>query len=213
MPNDDDPLALLVAGGLGYLLGQGQYADWQPIIEQYQKRLSQLSYLQIPLPWGYMDAQPNMTIVYRESIACFLFGLPNSCLPTLMRLLEQALILKYTQVEGKKPPNSMSLAELIDWGEKFLHDKTSSAHSFRMLRNFVHTDKLVQEQDCLEGIRHVSIIVEKLFPGHYAGTVTTCKNCGNTAVTDIDTSLQFLASNFQVTCARCRRNFNWIMLP
>src|SRR5437867_8368391 len=107
MPNDDEAIGLLLAGGIGYLVGDSKYKGWKYIIEQYNRRLQQITFAQIPLPWAFLMKNPNMRLIYRQSTLSYLFGLPDSCFPTLLRVLEQALKSKYEEVEGKKPSREM----------------------------------------------------------------------------------------------------------
>ncbi|MEO9309599.1 MAG: hypothetical protein ABI337_04825, partial [Nitrososphaera sp.] len=72
MIKDDSLAEFLIAGGLGYLLAKGQYSEWQPFIDNYKKRLEHIQYFKIPPPWGYLDKNQNMKVIYRESILCYL---------------------------------------------------------------------------------------------------------------------------------------------
>lgn len=208
---DDDFWGALVIGGLGYLLGQGQYEGWKPLIQQYQNRLYHLQYSKSPYPFGFLNGNNNMKIVYREGVLSYLLGLSNSAIPNLIRVLEQALISKYESTEKKKPDN-VGLSDLIDWAEKMMKEKTNIAHSFRMLRNFLHTDKLVLEQDCLECIRHVSIIINNLFPTDFVTVNTHCR-CGATGIGVVLPESRFLATNLSFQCNICHQTFNWVLLP
>lgn len=209
----DDTIDLLVAGGLGFLLAQGQYNEWKPIIENYKKRLEHLKYLHIPPPLGYLDKNQNVKTIYRESIFCYLFGLPNSCMPSLVRVLEQALISKFQIIEGKPPSNDIGLAKLIDWGEKLLGEKSEIAHSFRMLRNYIHTDKIVKEQDAIEGIRHISSAVDTLFPIDYDTFHTICSFCKTGNLTKIPIESLILGNLVNIRCNKCGQTYAWILLP
>ncbi len=215
MPKDDEAIGLLLAGGLGYLLGDGQYKGWKPIIEQYNNRYQQIAYAQVPVPWGFFTKSPNMRVLYRQSVLSYLFGLPDTSLPALIRVLEQALKSRYEDAESKKPSREMSLANLIEWGESLLKDKLAVAHSFRLLRNWVHTDKLVQEQDCLEAIRHVSLILENLYPGILATPVITarCPGCRFVAPQLLGSNTGTLGTALQIGCQNCRNTYSWSLMP
>lgn len=153
---EDNGLAdLIILGGLGYLLGKGKYADWEPIIQKYKNRLEHIQYFKIPPPMGFLDTNTNIKTIYRECLLCYLFGLSNSVIPSLLRVFEQALIKKYKLVEGKIPSDNVSLKNLIDWTEKIIEKESEIAHSFRLLRNYIHTDILVEEQDAIEAIRQL----------------------------------------------------------
>ena len=214
MPSDDDSFwSLLLGGGLAYLLLKGQDRDWNTFKERYRKRLERLRHDAIRPPLDFLSNNPNMSTVYRESIFCYLFGLPNSCIPTLVRVLEQALSSKYESEEGTKPPSKMTLEELIDWSVKFLEERTEIAHSFRMLRNYIHTDRLVKEQDCPEALRHISSIIVTLFGESIGGINTTCTFCNYSAFTTVDAPNLYLGNDVSITCGSCRQTYHWILIP
>jgi len=212
MTKDDSLGDLAVLGAFLYLLSQGQQNEWKSFTEQYKKRLEHLKYFKIPPPWNYLDANQNMKTIYRESVLCYLFGLSNSCVPSLMRVLEQSLITKYEEVEGKKPSDDVILKILIDWAEDILKEKTQTAHSFRMLRNYVHTDTLIQEQDAIEGIRHISIVIHNLFPSGFRGLTTTCPVCRRVQTNTVHPDIGFLGNTISIVCG-CGQKYNWILLP
>lgn len=214
MADEGDSLLALIGGGLlGYLLGEGRYNDWKPVIEQYQKRFQQLTFAQIPLPVKFLQMSQTMRVIYRQSLYAYLFGLPDASLPALIRVLEQALKVKYDEVEGKKPSRDMDLAKLIDWAESYLKDKALIAHSFRRLRNFVHTDNLVQEQDSLEGIRHVSIILESLFSSNQSLLSTVCSQCKSSNIASLVESQRMMGHNVPLVCSHCHMTYNISLMP
>lgn len=214
MSNKDDSLgALILGGGIGYLLAQGQNSEWKPVIDSYKRRLQQISFARIPFPVEFLRKNQNIRRIYSQSLSSYLFGLPDACMPVLIRVLEQALKVKFAEAEGKKPPRDYDLAKLIDWSQSFLKDKALVAHSFRILRNLVHTEELVQEQDCLEAIRHVNIIIENLFPGNSVMVQVSCQFCGRSGVTPVSGDFRFLGSSVALQCDQCRRTYNGMLMP
>ncbi|GEM_PF-5264450 len=213
MTNDDSLGALILGGGLGYLLAHGQNSEWKPIMEGYKTRLQQVEYARVPFPTGFLKKSHNIRVIYRQSLSSYLFGLPDACMPMLMRVLEQALKLKYEEMEGKKPSRDLDLAKLIDWAESILKNKANVAHSFRMLRNLLHSDQFVQEQDCLEGIRHVNIIIENLFPGDQLRIETRCPHCGFSGITFLTSDSRVLANTLSLHCGQCSRVYSWLLMP
>ncbi|MCH7559903.1 MAG: hypothetical protein IIC67_00800 [Thaumarchaeota archaeon] len=203
---------LIILGGLGYLLGQGKHADWEPIIQNYKKRLEHLQYLKIPPPMGFLDTNTNIKTIYRESLLGYLFGLSNSVIPSLLRVLEQALIKKYKIVEGKSPSNDPSLKNLIDWAEKIIEKESQIAHSFRLLRNYIHTDILVDEQDAIEAIRHISKVIEKLFPTTIYGITGACNVCIKIQTQTIIPQFSFLGNTIRMVCG-CGNAYTRILIP
>jgi len=210
--NDNSLGDILLIGGLGYILGQGKFADWEPIIQKYRNRLEQIRYFKISPPMGYLETSGNIRTIYRESLLCYLFGLSNSSIPSLLRVLEQSLIKKYENVEEKSPSQNTSLKTLIDWAEKTIEKESQIAHSFRQLRNYIHTDVLVEEQDAIEAIRHVSKVIEKLFPTKIYGLTGRCKVCGRVQTQTINPKVSFLGDVIKMNCG-CGNTYNLILMP
>ena len=107
----------------------------------------------------------------------------------------------------------MGLKKLIDWAEKTYGDGMQIAHSFRMLRNYVHTDVLIKEQDTVEAIRHISSVTGFLYLTNYYEMNTTCRSCGRVQIQPIQKSLDFLGNNLGIQCANCSFRYNLILLP
>lgn len=210
MGNDDAFLAI-IAGAVGFLAGKSQTANFDPLIKQFNRRLEALRYFQVMPPYGFFENRENARSLFREGIYCYLFGLPNSSLPTMVRVLEIALQEKYDNEEGKKPPPEMSLNDLLDWSEKKLNLDTMTAHSYRKIRNLIHTDKLVVEQDCLEALRHLSNILNEMFqiiPEYILHS--NCPNCKCSVRSRHPTRDLFLGTMVTINkCPGCSVNYNW----
>lgn len=213
MSKNEDLLGLILSGGIGYLLGQKSSEEWKPFMNQFRERFQQLSYTKTPLPWDFLMSRPNIQAIYRQSIYCYLFGLPDASFSTLIRVLELSLISKYETVEGKKPPNEMGLAKLIDWAELCLKEDAKLVHSFRLLRNFVHTDKLIPEQDCLEGIRHVSMVLETLCPSRNIVMNTVCHLCHHAGIASVPSGEGYLGNKMYLHCDNCKQDYHWMIMP
>ena len=209
--HNDDTFLALIAGAVGYLAGKSKTADFEPLIKQFKRRLEALRYFQVLPPYGFFENRENARTLFKEGIYCYLFGLPNSSLPTMVRVLEIALQEKYDNEEGKKPLPEMSLNDLLDWAEKKLNLDTMTAHSYRKIRNLIHTDKLVVEQDCLEALRHLSNILNEMFhiiPEYILHR--NCPNCKCAVKSRHPTQGLFLGSVVTINkCPSCYVNYKW----
>jgi hypothetical protein len=213
MRRNEDILGLILAGGIGYVLGQESISEWKPIADSFKRRFQQLAFTRTPFPWASLRIIPNIQTIYRQSVYCYLFGLPDACLPTLLRVLEQSLISKCETVEGKKPADGFGLANLVDWAASFMKKDVNVAHSFRLMRNLVHTDTLIPEQDCIEAIRHVSTILEKLYPSQNIVISVVCHYCHTTGITGLLEGQNYLGNKITLQCNHCKKSYHWMVMP
>jgi hypothetical protein len=213
MRRNEDILGFLLSGGIGYLLGQESFNEWKFIVDAFKQRFEQLSSVKSPFPWSSLKSNPNVHSIYRQSLYSYLFGLPDACLPTLSRVLELSLKSKYEAVEGKKPSNEMDLARLTDWAESYVKNDSTVADSFRLMRNLVHTDTFIQEQDCLEGIRHLSTILEKLQPSQNITLNVVCHYCKTTAMATVPEGQNYLGNKITRQCEHCKKTYHWMIMP
>jgi hypothetical protein len=177
MSDGDTIVAALLSGVLGYTAGAGKYSNWDDFIKRFNESLGHTTYLKIKIPYKLFEKSPTTKVLYIEATYAHLLGYPNSSLSTLMRVLEIGLRLKYKENEGKDAPEKWGLFDLIEWAENILKDKTEIAHGFRILRNLIHTDKLISEQDNMEAIRHVSVILNEIFPYDSITVPAICPTC------------------------------------
>lgn len=209
-----DALDTILKLGIGYFIGKQGNADWKPIIDNFKKRLELLQYPKIPIPWGFFDLNKNMKTIYREGLFCYLHGLPNSCIPSMVRVLEKSLEKKYEIIETGKSAKNIRLESLIDWADKLLNNKTDTAHAFRLLRNYIHTSEVIQEADALEAIRHISIIVNDIHQVNGSiSPLVTCLHCHSQFLQALDPKMTYLAQNHILNCPKCRGSFNWVLFP
>jgi hypothetical protein len=195
-----------IAGYLGYQAGSRKFAGWEPIIKNYETRMSHLAYNKAFRPVSFLATIPNAEIIYREAILAYLFGLPDASIPLSLRCLEIGLSNKYTRVTGQAPPTRDKLFKLIEWGEDYLKGEKGVAHGFRLLRNLIHGERVMVEQDALEAIRHISIILNLLYPPpNYTTVFYFCQNCGGQSKLDVLTQDCYLGNVLNTTCAHCSR--------
>jgi len=212
MPRNEDILGYILSGGIGYLLGQESSNEWKPFMDRFRERFELLTTTKTPLPWAFLKSRPSIQAIYRQCAYCYLFGLPDACLPTLLRALELSLISRYETTEGKKPPLEMGLAKVIDWAESYLKEN-DVAHSFEILRNFIHTEKLIPEQDCLEGIRHVSLILETLCNSQDIVMNVVCHYCHYTGTASVLSGEGYLGNKMTMQCDHCKKTYHWMIMP
>jgi hypothetical protein len=215
----NDGLGGLIAGGLGggligYLLGITKYKNWEQLVNDFNNRLGHLSYAKITIPYSYFKNVTNSKEVYNEGVYAYLYGLPNASLPLLLKCLELGLEDKYKEIEKKEPPKDWSLYNIIEWSEKILKERKDLVHGFRILRNLIHTKELIREQDALESIRHISIILNSLFPPPDTIHLDVfCGYCNTTHPYQIKTEIYYIGNNVLFSCNKSMQNMNIIIMP
>lgn len=195
---------LLIAGALAYLFGRAPFIKWEGFINGFKKRVGHLSYNRIIEPLGFYEKVENGRKLYGEGVYSYLFGLPNSSLPTMFRCLETGLKQKYREVEGKEP--SLNAFELIEWGERYLKNRKELAHGFRYLRNLIHEERVVEEQDTLEAIRHITKILNLIFTFPFVILKGSCEFCKNPYEVKTKKEICYLGSTISIRCNTCRRS-------
>ena len=213
MPKNDDILGLILSGGIGYLLGQESSNEWKPFMDQFRDRFQHLTKTQTPLPWAFLKTSQNIQAIYRQSVYCYLFGLPDACLPTLLRVLDLSLLSMYETAERKKPLMEIGPVKLMDWAEVHLKKDVKVAQSFSMLKNFLRTDNLIQEQDCLEAIRHVSLIMETFCISQNIVINVVCHYCRQAGEASVLNGQGYLGNKMALQCSNCNQTYHWMVMP
>lgn len=213
MSDSDDALVLGLGGLLGYGVATLKYSEWEPLIKNFRDRLYHLSYLKVIIPYKFFEINENCRTLYRESLYAYLYGLPNASLPLILRCLETGLRNKYKEVE-KKNPEKLNLNNLIGWAENYLRDKKEIAHGFRILRNLIHSEKLILEQDVLEALRHISIILNLLYElPKDAKFKVFCKNCNIEHQYVIQTHQYYIGNSMLFGCDKSKQSINVTFMP
>lgn len=210
--NWDALVSGFVSGYLGYVAGSRKFAGWEPLIKSYEARMSYLAYVKAIRPISFLTAIPSAEIIFKEAILAYLFGLPDASIPTTLRCLEMGLAKKYTDITGKQPPEK--LYDLINWAENYLGNRAQIAHGFRILRNLVHGQTILAEQDAIEAIRHVTIILNLLYPLSLLPIITnyTCQNCKNQLQINIPFQENYLGNIFKPNCPHCSQPTSVLIL-
>lgn len=203
---------LTIGGLFGYLIGSQKYAQWDSLITAFTERLKHLAYFRVLLPYNFYNLDLNYKILYLEGINTYLLGCPNASLPLMVRCLEISLKKKYSEIEKKEP--EAELMNLLNWAEKFLKEKKEIAHGFRILRNFIHTQKLIKEQDALEAISHISSIINILYSlPDKTNLQVYCNNCKELHYYHINTIDCFIGNNMSLNCDKSKVVINHTILP
>ena len=192
-----------VLGGLGYLIGRSKAQAWEPFMNDYDRRSHQLEFTIVIKPYAFFRDVPESETIYREGVLAYIFGLPNASIPMTVRCLELGLKAKYKIAEGKNPPER--LLDCINWSETYIGKKAELAHGFRILRNIIHSDTALEEPDALEAIRHVTQIINLLYPFQKLVGSRDCVNCRATIPINIPASKLYLGNTLSLTCNKCRR--------
>ena len=203
--NWDALVSGFMSGYLGYVAGSRKFAGWEPLIKNYETRMSYLAYMKAIRPLPFLTAIPSAEIIFKEAILAYLFGLPDASIPTTLRCLEMGLAKKFKDATGKPEPDK--LYDLINWAEQFLGNRAQTAHGFRILRNLVHGQTVLAEQDAIEAIRHITIVLNLLYP-HVAPSITTnyiCQNCKLQLRIDIPIYENYLGNILKPNCPNCRQ--------
>lgn len=202
----------LIAGGLGYLFGRGHLRKWQRFIDGYNQRIGHLSYNKVIEPLAFYGKVENGKKIYGEGVYAYLFGLPNVALPSLFRCLEIGLKHKYRENESNEP--KLSAFELIEWAEEFLGKQKMLAHGFRFLRNLIqHEEVVIEEQDTLESIRHITKILNTLFQYSTATLTGNCQFCKSPYNISIGIRECYFGNTKIVSCVKCKRIKQHTILP
>ena len=175
--------------------------------------MSHLAYNKAIRPISFFAIIPSAEIIYREAILAYLFGLPDASIPTSLRCLEVGLTYKYTIETGQAPPERGKLFHLIEWAEQYLGNRKEIAHGFRLLRNLIHEPSIMAEQDALEAIRHVTNILNLLYPlTSYAKLTYSCQVCRTQSQQDWSIQQCYLGNVLNTYCAQCKQPTSILVL-
>lgn len=201
----------LLGGLFGYGLGRAPFEAWEGFINKFNDRVGHLSYNHVIEPCGFYNKVENGNRIYGEGIYTFLFGLPDASLQMTFRCLEIGLKRYYEDTEGKK--SSLKAWELIEWSEKKLGSKKEVVHGFRILRNLTHGEKTITEQDDLEAIRHVTEVLNLVFPFQSATITAYCGTCRRFTPMEALPEQLFLGNTIPVPCTVCKISTNYQVMP
>lgn len=202
---DDEKVILGFLGGLlGYQLGKNENKFFEPFQVKFKSNYILLKSLNIRPAYGFFAENKKTYRIFWEGIMSFLFGFHNSGFTSIIRVLELCLRSKYREIEKKE---AKDFAFLINWAEEFLKDDTTIVHHFRNLRNYIHTDKTIENADCLEAIRHTSILMLKMYPDSVQSFVIDCQ-CGQHIEQYLTLPDGFVSDTVEVQCNSCHRKSN-----
>lgn len=201
----------IIGGLFGYGLGRAPFQAWEGFINNFNGRIGHLTYNHVIEPCEFFSKVENSNRIYGEAVYAFLYGMPDASLQMTFRCLEIGLKRYYENTEGKKC--SLKAVELIDWSEKKLGNKKELAHGFRILRNLTHEEKTITEQDSLEAIRHVTQILNIVFPFLTATITVYCGICRRPSQISALPDQLFLGNSIAVPCPSCRTSTYYQVMP
>lgn len=164
----------------------------------FKERITLLRGNKIEIPFGSIATDEVLKKIYRESVLSYLYGLPDASIPMSLRFLQLVSRKEFRRIKNQ-PTATPKLEVLINWTETQLHEPTT-AHGFQILRNFIHTEQTVKDQDALEAIRHVSIITNKIHGFDVATVYVRCDHCGLLHIDTIPSQDYILGLERQVRC-------------
>lgn len=200
-------MAESLISSLGKLFSGGERKyNWEPFIQDVEKRSEILFYSKIIIPMNYFSKVENSFELYTEAVYAHLVDLPNACIPVIFRCLEMGLKQKYFEEENKK--SNFNSYDLIGWAEKFFGNRKELAHGFRILRNNIHETSLLTENDSLETIRHISIFLNLLYPFEIVKMGITCPKCGHEGEFSLDREECYMGYERNLHCTACKKTFS-----
>lgn len=97
MGKNDWLWATLGGGLVGWLLAKDP--KWEQQKREFERRLQTLKAHNVvyPVQFLFNSGPPKAKEVYKEGVMAYLFGLPNSAVPVIVRSLEMSLRAKYRE--------------------------------------------------------------------------------------------------------------------
>ncbi|MCS7366132.1 MAG: DUF4145 domain-containing protein [archaeon GB-1867-035] len=189
----------LFAGLIGYLISASKARGFEEIINNARERVHYLEYFKVVPPMILFEKDHLTETFYKEAVLAYILGPPNSSIITALRVLEKGLRLRLNDEKS-------NLAQLID-EVKELRELKDLAHGLRILRNqIVHRDKESDDRDALEVLRHVSEVLNHLYPFDEVIHTITCSICKNKYEHSIKAEEAYLCNIIKTKCKKCRRS-------
>ena len=175
-------------------MGVSRFRGFEELAEDVRRRINILAYFKVIPPLAAFKQCNIPSTFYREAVQAYLLGMPNSSVVMSLKILELGLKCK----TGKRDAR---LKDLID---ETIKDYKDLAHGFRILRNFVvHEETECKEQDALESLRHVSAILNRMYPFKELQYPTTCSSCKVQYKIKLNAEEYFLGNIIRVRCPKC----------
>lgn len=206
MSGENDVLAALLGGVFGHAIAKGAYAEWDGFIKAVGDRIAHLTFLKIVVPNAAFDAVPGSQKPYEEGIRAFVYGLPNASIPVLMKALELCLRNAYETKTGTKSKGK-KLVDLIEWAEDLVDD-LDVLHGYRLIRNRLHKEEYIKEEDVPAAIQHITRAINSLYPYVPASRQFHCNKCGKNLDVQVPSESNYIGNTVNVNCPTCH-----IVLP
>lgn len=189
-------LPILFGGLLGYVAGVSELRGFEELVGNARERINHLAYFRVIPPLAMFKACNISSTFYKEAVQAYILGMPNSSVVMSLKTLELGLKCKL----GKKDARLVDLINEIE--EKYRYKDL--AHGFRILRNLiVHKEAECREQDALEALRHVSEILNRLFPFEGVYHTITCNTCKTSYKIEVKKNESFLGNVIRTQCPNC----------
>ena len=186
-----------ISGLLGYAFGISGQKGFEDLIKYARSRVDKLAYFKVTPPFSMFKECNIPSSFYREAVQAYILGMPNASVVMSLKTLELGLKCRL----GEKKKNLYNLIKNLEGEEQY----KDLAHGFRILRNLiVHDEKECKEQDAIEALRHVSEILNKLFPFKGVRYTITCNNCKTDYEIELDTDEFFLGNIIRTSCPKCK---------
>ena len=181
--------------------GKSQARGFEEVIDKSKARLDHLAFFKVIPPIRLFSKVKVTTKFYKEAVWGFIVGLPNSSIAMSVKVLEVGLKRKYK--EGR-------LIELIDklQVESSMKDL---AHGIRIIRNAVmHEEKEYSDADALEVLRHVSSILNRIYPFNSLLLFLQCPS-KHEFTESVENSKFYLANILRFKCPNCGKIVPYIV--
>ncbi len=186
-------------------------------LQGYDERLSSLKNAKIIIPIIFLNKSQSYKEAYQEAVLSYLFGLPISSIVLSGKCMELAIKDKYKQIgyteitlitEKSTKKVDMSRASLFQLTKckefsKLNLDEDDVGY-LRILRNYIHKQKIFKLQTALEAINRVSEIINLLYPWEVIPISITCTNCRQIHNYGIKSDSYLLANDLPLKCLNRR---------
>jgi len=192
-------LILLFTYLLNYVIDASRFRGFEKLVRGARERINHLAYFKVVPPLAMFQTCKISSTFYKEAVQAYILGMSNSSVVMSLKTLELGLKCKL----GKRDAR---LKDLIDTVEEMKEYKDLT-HGFRILRNLiVHEEAECSEQDALEALRHVSEILNRLFPFEKVNYTITCsKNtCKTCYEVEVKVDECFLGNIIRIPCPECK---------
>lgn len=92
---------------------------------------------------------------------------------------------------------------------QFFENKLENPRAHEVL----HEERIVEEPESVQTTKHVSLILDQLYPFPFVQTFPRCPFCNNRSLLNIRETNAYVGYALQTTCGTCSRIFNFQLMP